>query len=254
MLSASDHAAIARRLLQARRSRTAVDTGDLAATALEEGDAYAIQAAVCGLAGPVGAWKTGRKSPDAVPVMAPILASMVRPSPARFAAAELRLIGIELELAFRVEADLPDAGADDYAERAAGCVSVLAAIEVVDSRLAEFEAADALWRLADNQTNGGLVVGEAEPDWGAVDVTAADVELEINGRRVFAARSPVPGGSAFHTFCAFARRVGNHCGGLRRGHVVTTGTLTGMEFVDPGSEVVGRIAGLGEVRVAFDAA
>lgn len=254
MLSPSVHAAIAERLLQARHSRMAIQTGELAAGAIEENDAYAIQAAVCALAGPVGAWKAGRKSPDAVPAMAPILASTVRPSPARFAAKELRLIGIELEMAFRVDADLPDPGAADYAERATECVSALAAIEVVDSRLADFEAADPLWRLADNQINGGLVVGKANPTWAAVDVTAADVELEINGRRVFAATAAVPGGSAFQTFCAFAQRVGNHCGGLRQGHVVTTGTLTGMEFVDPGSEVIGRIAGLGDVRVSFDPA
>lgn len=254
MLSTSDHAEIAERLLQARRSRSAIATSELTAVAIEEGDAYAIQAAVCALAGPVGAWKTGRNSPDAVPLMAPILLSTVRPSPARFGAAELRLIGIELEIAFRVEADLPDAEATDYAERAAQCVSVLAAIEVVDSRIADFDAADPMWRLADNQINGGLVVGAATMNWGAIDLTKADVELEINGRRVFAETAAVPGGSALHTFCAFARRVGNHCGGLRPGHVVTTGTLTGMDFVGPGSEVSGRITGLGDVRVSFAAA
>lgn len=251
MFSSAIHAEIAERLVQARRSRAAIESPELATLALDEGDAYAIQAAVCALAGPVGAWKTGRMSPDAVPIMAPILLPMVRASPARFAAAELRLIGIELEIAFRVEADLPDAEATDYAARATQCVSALAAIEVVDSRLAEFDAAGPLWRLADNQINGGLVAGEVKSNWDTVNVTDADVELEINGRRVLAETAAVPGGSAFHTFCAFARRVGNHCGGLRRGHIVTTGTLTGMEFVDPGSEIVGRIAGLEEVRVSF---
>ena len=61
--------------------------------------AYRIQDAVTRGLGPVGAFKTGRKSADETPIMAPILADRVRHSPARFSRSELGLVGIELEVA-----------------------------------------------------------------------------------------------------------------------------------------------------------
>jgi 2-keto-4-pentenoate hydratase len=38
---------------------------------------------------------------------------------------------------------------------------------------------------------------------------------------------------------------------LRRGQIVTTGSLTGLRWVEPGAEVVAAFEGLGEVRVTF---
>lgn len=253
MLSPSDRDALADRLLRARLGGAAVEVDELRPHAIDESDAYAIQAAVCARAGSVGAWKTGRKSPDAIPIMAPVLAPAVRRSPAAFPAAELRVIGIELEIAFRVDAALPPIDHADFEALAAQRVTPLAAIEVVDSRIADFEAAGPLWKLADNQINGGLVVGESADDWRAMDLAEADATLKVDGRTIFSRRAAVPGGSAFRTFCAFARRVGGHCGGLAPGQVVTTGSITGLDFVQPGAEVVGRIAGLGHVRVSFPA-
>ena len=213
--------------------------------------AYRIQDAVTRALGPVGAFKTGRKSADDTPIMAPILADRVRRSPARFSRSELGLVGIELEVAFRVDRVLPDPADADFADRTRGCVSPMAAIEVVDSRLIDHQSADPLWKLADNQINAGLVYGEPVGDWIDMDFSRVAARLEVAGETIFDGIASVPGGDAFGVFCAFARLVGDHCGGLQPGHLVTTGSVTGLRFIAFGQPVQGWIEGLGAVQVDF---
>lgn len=216
-------------------------------------EALAAQAHTVALLGPalggVGGWKTGRGEPGAAPAMAPILAATLRPSPARFRLAEARLRGVELEIAFRLDDAPPPPGAPDFARLMRERVSVAAAIEVVDARIAGGADADPLLKLADLQINAGLATGPARGDWGALD--AATVRLEIGGVMAVQGPRPTPGGDAFATFCAFARRVGAHCGGLCAGQWVTTGSLTGLLWAPPGATAHGEIAGLGAVSVTF---
>jgi 2-keto-4-pentenoate hydratase len=224
---------------------------DVKNTVVDLAAAYRIQDAVAGALGPVGAFKTGRTSADETPIMAPIPADRVRRGPALFSRSELDLVGIELEVAFRVDRALPDPSDVDFAERARGCVSPLTVIEVVDTRLADCESADPLWKLADNQINAGVVHGEPVGDWRGMDLSRVAARLEVAGETVFDGISAVPGGDAFDIFCAFARLVGDHCGGLQPGHLVTTGSVTGLRFIEFGQSVHGQIEGLGAVRVNF---
>jgi len=106
-----------------------------------DADAYQIQEAVTRQLGEaVGGWKVGAASPTTAAFCAPIFARMIRPSPASLSATELRLIGIEAEIAFRLGRDLPARAAPyDRAEVTAGA-SLHPAIEVVDLRYADFAA------------------------------------------------------------------------------------------------------------------
>src|SRR5207248_10803606 len=106
---------------------------------------------------------------------------MIRPSPASFAAGELRLIGIEAEIAFRLGRDLPArAAVYDRAEVTAGA-ALHPAIEVVDSRYADFRSLDRLSILADNFSNGGLGYGPAVPDWEKVDLGQTRITVTEDG-------------------------------------------------------------------------
>ena len=136
-----------------------------AAAPADVDDAYAIQDDVArrlwtSRGDPIRAWKTGGPNADAIPVAAPIPASRVYADGVRLNGADYHFIGIEAELAYMLGRDLPPR-ATPYVEsdvvEAIGSMHV--AIEVCDSRLANFTTADALWKLADNQSNGGLVVG-----------------------------------------------------------------------------------------------
>ena len=239
------------KLLHARRGRTRLigETPASGPASLEE--AYEVQRLVMAELGPVGAFKTGRQAPGDRPVMAPIAAAMVRRSPARFGPQELSLIGIELEVAFLVLSPLPDAEDPQFAERARRCVSPLAAFEVIDCRLDDRESAGALWKLADNQVNGGLVCGAPVSHWDDIDLATPEARVEIGGETVARGPATVPGGNAFDIFAAFARIIGQHCGGLVPGQYVTTGMLTGLHFVEPGRQATGHIAGLGTVTVVL---
>ncbi len=218
-------------------------------------EALAVQAETVALLGPcfggVGGWKTGRTDRDADPIMAPVLAARLRRSPARFSRAEALLRGVELEIAFRLEDEPPPPDAPDFEATLRRIVSVSPAIEVVDARVRVGAEAQPLLKLADLQTNAGLVTGPARRDWADLPLDAMSLRWEIAGDVAAEGRAPTPGGDAFATFCAFARLVGGHCGGLRAGQVVTTGSLTGLLWAPPGATARGEIAGLGAVSVTF---
>src|SRR3546814_4924054 len=44
----------------------------------------------------------------------------------------------------------------------------------------------------------------------------------------------MPGGNPFDLLAELVRSCGNHCGGLQRGQIVTTGSFTGMRFFAAG--------------------
>lgn len=243
---------IADRLLAARRGGPKLAPGATGGRPASSEESYRVQALVAAALGPVGGFKTARK-PGVPQIMAPILAADVRTSPAVFGPSELDLIGIELEVGFVVERPLPEPEHPEFAALAREAVSAVATLEIVDARIAAHETADPLLKLADNQINGGLVVGTPRRDWQGLDLSRVAARLDLGGETVLDGPAEVPGGDAFETFCALARMVGAHCGGLKPGQVVITGSLNGLPFVERGTPVWGRIEGLGEVRADFPA-
>jgi 2-keto-4-pentenoate hydratase len=195
----------------------------------------------------------GAKSPEAQPTCAPIFASLVHASPAAIPAVQLGMIGIEAEIAFRlartVEPGGPPLGESDLSGLIA---SAHPAIEVVDTRVADWRSADRWWLLADNQMNGGLVVGEAAAHQPA-DFTRLPVTLKVNGKTIVEA----VGGNAAGDPRRVLLWLLNHCraNGIRlpQGTPVTTGSCTGMTFVHSGARVTAEFAGFGAASVSFPA-
>ncbi|MGF1659650.1 MAG: 2-keto-4-pentenoate hydratase [Rubrimonas sp.] len=241
---------VADRLIAARQSGAPFDA-DPADGPADAAAAHAAQAEVAAAFGPVGAFKTGRKQPDAAPLIAPILRADIRPSGAEIPAAGSRLRGVELEIAFRLERPLPDPDAPDFETRLRAATVALPALEIVESRLRDPEAAGPLWKLADNQINGGLILGAPVADWTALDLARPSLRLRIGGAVAQDGPTETPGGHPFATFAAFARRLGPHCGGLSPGATVITGSLTGLRWAKAGDLIDGRIAGLGAVSCRF---
>ena len=214
--------------------------------------AYAVQDRIAGLFGPVGGWKVGAKAPPDMPIAAPLFADLVRPSPAEWPAGSLHMIGIEAELAFRVGRDVParrEPLSDD--EIWGSIASMHAAVEIVDTRLATWKDADRLWVLSDNQSNGGFVydrAGLAVPDG---PLAEAQVRLVLDGKTVIDGVRANPAGDPRRLVAWLV----NHCalsrGGLREGMFITTGSYTGMPFVEPGASVEARFDGIGAVSVSF---
>jgi 2-keto-4-pentenoate hydratase len=247
-----EHCEEAARLLCAARAGAPVHELPPRCRPQSDADAYEIQDAVIRRLGePVGGWKVGAASAASAPFCAPIWRRMIRPSPAAYDPGELRLIGIEAEIAFRLGRDLPArATVYDRTEVTAGA-ALHPVIEVVDSRYADFRSLDRLSILADNFSNGGLVYGAAVPDWENVDIGQTAITVTEDGEpfadsAAGAARDPI---AALVDFANL--RKGR--GGTKAGTFVTTGSWTGMVFTKLGTRIVADFGPLGRVEVAFPA-
>jgi len=216
-------------------------------------DAYAVQSAVMHQLGPNGGFKTGRPDPNQPSIMAPILASRIRPSPAHFVQDEMRLVGVEIEIAFGIDAELPVIGQSGYDEQLRDAISVVPAIEMVDTRFSDHEQATDLTKLADNQFGYGLIVGKPVKDFVDLNLTNPAVAFTVDGMQLGSTNGQIPGPvDAFQVLKDFLEVVGDHCGGLRPGMYITTGALSGLHWVEHGVNVEGSIAALGSVAVTID--
>ena len=200
-------------------------------------------------AGEVSAWKVGTPSRGAEPSAAPIFGARIQESPAQVASGDFHMLAAEVEIAFRIGQDLqPGCTREDVTRAVDGVVVV---IELCDTRLQDFKSATAYWKLADNQSNFGLVVGSGRRDWQAIDFPSLTAEFHVNGTMRHSAVGAHPLGSPFNLLPWLASHIERRGSGLRRGNVITTGAWTGLEIVHPGDEVLGRFPGVGEARVTF---
>ncbi len=214
-------------------------------------EAYAIQDESAHALGRPPAWKTGAPAPEAEPAYAPI--HVVAASPARFPSAAQRLFGIEAEVAFRVARDLPPRSAPySRAEAIAAIAHLHPVIELVDSRFADWNAVDAVSKIADNQSNGALIYGGAIADWRGLDLVRPPLTVTI-GSAIAATTLGNNGGDPLRLFTGLVNHAAQHGGGLKAGDLVTTGSLMGVVFAKAGAAVVADFGALGRVELAFTA-
>jgi 2-keto-4-pentenoate hydratase len=208
-------------------------------------DAFAIQdATLAALGETVAGFKVAIV--DGRAVRSAIMGSRVFESGAQVKAATVPLLGIEAEIAFRFERDMP-AGKHSY-EDVAAAVSAFAAIEIVDSRFRSHTAVSVQERNADFVTNGGFVRGATVAAWRNLDLTNIAVTLTIGGEEIVKRNGGHAAGDPLLPTVALANDLP---GGIKAGQFVTTGTYTGLTFAKPGQTVVAAFAGFGAVEVSF---
>jgi len=198
---------------------TAADWGDAVRS---EADAYAVQEGVAAALGwTLDRWKSGGAGPQG-----PFSHSPVNP------VASTTLLGVEAEVALRV-------GADGSPE--AMCI----AVELVASRWAEGLDAPALLRMADHQSNAGLLLGAWQPyralDWGQLEWRLAlpgQPDIVRHGGHSLADPAGV--------LPAWLKHATRHGNTLPAGTVVTTGAWGGLHPLQ--GQAHGRLSfeGLGE--------
>jgi 2-keto-4-pentenoate hydratase len=215
-------------------------------------EAYAVQVAVVAARGPVAGFKTACR-PGKPQIMAPVMASDVVYSGARVSSRFGGALGVELELALRILAPLPDPADPGFIAALGTCVEPLAVIELVDTRLDGPVAGDPLVKLADAQINAGLVIGPVLAGWDGGALTGAAARMLAGDTLLLDGPGQVPGGDVRDTLRALAAMIGDHCGGLQPGQIVITGSLHPLTYVAPGTLVEGWIDGCGSVSVMIDA-
>lgn len=239
---------VAARLIEARKNRTRVDADFIAAHPLTVEEALAVQAAVQSGVGDIAGWKVAPQ-PEGKISMGPVFAVNVKPSPAAYPADTFQHRGIECEMAYRLGRDLLDPPYDVDAVLDA-IDAVMPAIEIVDTRLHDPKAAPYPWPLADNQSSGGLVFGEPVADWRSVDSKKESVVLKFDGKVIAERdRHPAEDDVLAARVALLVNQAGKHCGGVRAGHIVLTGSMTGNIPVDTGTTVTADYGSLGSLKV-----
>jgi 2-keto-4-pentenoate hydratase len=246
---ASDISYAVRSLLEARRSGIQMAPP----FTLPDRDAvYAIQDGVAAASGPVAGWKVGARTPTAAPNPAPLLAGALVPSPARFDGKAMHMIGLEIEISFHIARDIAPRETPVGREEALAAVGdAFVGMEVVDTRLADFQKLDPEWLLADNQMNHALVVGDSVKDWMRLDWPTLQVKLVIDGNTVVDQTGGLGAIDPVRPLAWMIDHAVRRRGGLSKGQAITTGSWTGLRYFPPGTRARGEFVGLGAVEATF---
>ena len=189
----------------------------------------------------------------AEPYCAPLLADFIFDSPAMLKSAGFPPILLECEFGFKLANDLPGR-AEPYTrdEVEAAIATVHPTIEVVAGHLRDWPNQDVFSVIADNGTDGALIVGEGTADWHALDLVNARVQLIVNGKVERKGSGANVLGDPLEAFVWLANsRAGAKGAGLKAGHIHNTGTATDICWIKPGDEAVAEFGALGEVRLTL---
>lgn len=211
--------------------------------------AYEVQRQVAAAMGwfaqaPARAWKLGG-APGGLISAAGVPADAVHPSGWHVPPGHCHSLGIEGELFVRLSRDLDEH--TDLATAYAAIDAWMPGIELCDTRWVAGAQADALLRLADQQLNRALIVGEpvslsALPDWSMQAAT-----LRVDGEQVVMGRGSHPFVEPLNSLPWLARHAAALGNPLRAGDLIATGSWTGIHWVAVGASVEVEFAGLGRV-------
>lgn len=156
---------------------------------------------------------------------------------------------IEPEIAFVLKRDLTGPGVT-IAEAAAAVDFCLPALEIIDSRIADWRIS-IVDTIADNASSGGVVLGSTPVSLNAVDLRLAGCNLYGRGALVATGAGGAVLGSPLLSLAWLANTVGAQGVVLRAGHVVLPGSVTSAQVVRPGDTWSAHFAGIGSVSARF---
>lgn len=224
-------------------------------------EGYAIQAQLERLsAKPLWGWKIAATSAAGQahigvdrPLAGRLLAEMVHADGATLPFGANRMRVAEAEFAFRMARDLPPRAEAYAVEEVLDAVAALhTAIEIPDSRFADFATAGAAQLIADNACAHQFVLGpEAPAEWRGMDLAAHGVIGRVGGRLEREGRGSNVLGDPRIALAWLANELSRHGVTLAAGQVVTTGTCVVPLEVAPGDEVSAEYGVLGRVRLCF---
>lgn len=157
---------------------------------------------------------------------------------------------VEGEIAF-VLGRTPDVSRLTTAELIAAVDYAVPAIEIVDSRIANWNIG-IVDTVADNASSGLFVLGTRAVKLADLDLRLCGMVLEKNGDPTSFGAGAACLGNPLHALGWLARKLDEVGRPLVAGDVVLSGALGPMAAAAPGDIVEVRIEGLGGVRVGFE--
>jgi 2-keto-4-pentenoate hydratase len=155
----------------------------------------------------------------------------------------------EAEIAFVLAEDLAEGPLDEAQIRASVAYAV-AALEIVDSRIAGWDIrfGDT---VADNASSGLYVLGTERRTLDEVAPVDVEMTMTIDGQVVSTGTGAACLGDPLNALAWLARTAREYGEPLRAGQVVLSGALGPMRDVHPGAVVSATISGLGSVTATF---
>ena len=158
----------------------------------------------------------------------------------------------EAEIAFVLASGLPDT-ATTPEQLAAAVATVHAAIEVVDSRIADWKITFAD-TVADNGSSAFFVLADTGLPLAGLDLEGAAMEMVINGALVSSGVGAAALGNPLNAAAWLARTLALRGEPLKAGDVLLAGALGPMVALKPGDQVRAVIGGIGEASFTYGAA
>jgi 2-keto-4-pentenoate hydratase len=261
----------AERLIVAGRSGMAIDPVRHVLGSTDVGLAYAVQNAVTSARLAAGAHVVGRKVGLTSPVVQRQLGvdqpdfgvlfdDMRVPNGGEVTNGRLIAPKAEAEVAFVLSADLDRFGVGAIpqapiteADRAAVAAAVdyaVAALEIVDSRVANWDIT-ITDTIADNASSGLFVLGDKRVPLSEFVPVEVSMTLEKNGELASSGDGAACLGDPLNALVWLARTAAWFGSPLRAGDVVLSGALGAMVTAEPGSQITAKLSVLGRVSVTF---
>ncbi len=251
---------LAEQLWEARRTGRVVAPNDVREPT-DNAEAYAVQAKIAALSGfEVRGFKVGSTSEEAQRILGtdepgsgPILAPYLFESPAEITLVAEQMPAIEGEFAFRLGRDLPARDTAYARDEVAGAIDgVAGAIEVVGTRIAGGLAGKGRFLVtADGGANIALVVGSWTKADADIDLRRHGVAVSVNDAPRGSGEGALALGDPMNVMVWLANQQSCFGRGLKAGDVVSTGTCTGLDPVQPGERAIADFGALGRVEVSF---
>lgn len=187
------------------------------------------------------------------PMAGRLLAEKVLEDGATISLATSHMRVAEVEFAFRFGADLPPQGKEYSVEDVIAAVATLhPAIEIPDSRYADFCRVGAPQLIADNACANLFILGAAvASDWRIVDLARHKVAAVVRGKSEHQGEGANALGDPRIALTWIVNELSSLDISMQVGQVVTTGTCTTPVSVSPGDQVRADYGAFGSLSVRF---
>ncbi len=155
----------------------------------------------------------------------------------------------EAEIAFVLGSDLPSASSTP-AEVAAAVATVHAAIEIVDSRIADWKITFAD-TVADNGSSAFFVLADEGLPLDGLDLEGAAMVMTINGETVSQGIGSAALGNPLNAAAWLACTLAQRGEPLKAGDILLAGALGPMVALKPGDHVEADVGGIGTCSFTF---
>ena len=164
-------------------------------------------------------------------------------------------LGVELEIILTVNTDVPapKKGKPYDKDSIAPYVgSARAGFELIEDRGADYSRLSLNWLVMDVGWNGGSLLAKPNKDWARLDLAKLEGSISFDGKVVRTGHSGDVLGHCYNSLAWLANKLGEHGKTVKKGMIVSTGSMVACQFVPPGSTAVGKIDGLGEVTLKYE--